>query len=480
MTRESYDFIVIGAGSGGIGLAAFANMAGFRTLLVDKSDRSIGGDCLNFGCVPSKALIHAARLAQAAREAGRFGLEVRGKADLAAVLADVRAKQDVIRAHENADFFRGQGLSVALGAARFAGPDAVEIDGRTYRGRRIVIATGSSPRPLEVPGADQPDIRTNETIFGLDALPERLLVVGGGPIGMELGQAFQMLGSQVVVVHRGPRILPKEPPWASEILRARMEEQGVRFLLSSQVKRFEGPRQAVVADESGAETSVSFDVALASIGRRLGLDGLALERAGIETDASGKLVLNRRLQTTNRRVFATGDVVGQHLFSHAAEMHTRLLINNFLSPVKKKLDTRHFSWVTFTDPEVATFGQSPAQLEERGAAFETLEFGFGDDDRAVTDGYRYGKLALQVGKANLLGRGQTLLGGTVVAPGAGEIAQELILATAQGLTIDALFEKIYPYPTASRVNQLAVVKRKERSLTPRLKPWLRLAFRLFG
>ncbi len=473
--NRNYDLIAIGAGSAGIGIAAFMAKAGFRALLIDKSEEAIGGDCLNFGCVPSKALIHAARQVQAGLDSEQFGISVSTpQADLSRVMDYVRECQTHVRHHESKEAFEEMGLYVALGKARFTGPNSVEVGDQEYTAKKIVIATGSSPRRLDAPGIEKVPCFTNETIFDLETLPKHLLVVGGGPIGCELGQAFAMLGSKVTIVQSSDRLLHKERPEVSEILQEQFAAQGIEVRLRTRLERFDDKGNAIVSI-GGKELTIECDAVLSSIGREIHLESLNLNEAGIET-RDGRIVLDDQMRTTNKNVLACGDIAGGLMFSHAAELHVRMVINNLLSPLRKKLDTSQFSWVTFTSPEVATFGRSADALEKEGVEFITLEHDFKSDDRAITDDYRYGKAYTYLTKPNLFG-GQKILGGTMIAPNAGELIQELILANSAGIKASAIFNKIYPYPTASRVNQMAMVNEQEKRLTPAMKKLFRFLYR---
>ncbi|PWJ58730.1 pyruvate/2-oxoglutarate dehydrogenase complex dihydrolipoamide dehydrogenase (E3) component [Dyadobacter jejuensis] len=477
--ENSFDMIVIGAGSGGLGVSLFMAKIGLKTLIVDESDAHIGGDCLNYGCVPSKALIHVSRLVSDARKSEDFGMSVSGQPDIAKVMQYVVDRQEVIRKHENADFLRQEGLEVVLGRARFHSSHSIIVNGTVYTGRKIVLATGSSPRALDVPGVDLVRVYDNESLFGLhDFQGRKLLVVGGGPIGVEIGQALLRLGVQVTLVHRGAQILPKEEPEIAAILHQKLEEEGMQILLNTQVHQFTAPNEALLVHGDRIRSKLDFDSVFASIGRTYELGSLDLEKVGIETE-KGKIKVNQYLQTTNKDIFTAGDIAGYLQFSHAAEQHTRLLLNNLFSPLKKKLSNDHMSWVTFTDPEIATFGLQKIDMDRKGLDYERLVMGFEDDDRAVVDSYRYGKLVLYISKGGLL-RKQKILGGSMIAPNAGELIQELILANTMGLDIDAIFNKIYPYPVASRVNQMIIVKQKEKILTPTINTFLRKWYRFLN
>lgn len=462
-TNRNYDLIVIGAGAGGLNVAGFMNQAGFRVLLVDKSDHSIGGDCLNSGCVPSKSLIHVARLFHSGRAASKFGPTFSGLANLSLVRDYVYGRQDQIRRHENATWFKEQGIEVVLGTAKFVDRHTIEVEGVSYQGQNFVIATGSYPRLLNIPGSDKIKFLTNENVFNLSELPAKLLVIGGGPIGLELGQAFQFLGSQVTIIQREKQLLPKEDPEIASILEQQLRSDGLRFYLGWEPSEFLSSSKVKIKDQSGQEEELSFDKALVAIGRIPNTKSLNLEAAGVTTGAKGEIVVNDHLRTTNRRIYALGDVIGGLLFTHAAELQAAVLLRNFFSPFKKKLNFDHFSWVTYTSPEIATFGLSLSELQRRQISFETLVNDFSDDDRAIinkSSGQSKLKLYVSAGR---------IVGGTMVAPNAGELVQELLLANSSNLPISAIWNKVYPYPAASRINKSALKPLFIRRLTPWVK-----------
>lgn len=478
MQQKKYDIIIIGCGSGGLSIGLFMAMAGFKVLMVSKSDLSIGGDCLNDGCVPSKAFIHVARIAQQAKEAANFGLTLTGEIDIKKAINYVYERQELIREHENAGWLKKQGVDVALGAAHFTGKNEIEVGGEKYTGKKIVIATGSSPRKLRTLGVEKVLYYDNENIFHLDALPARLLVVGGGPIGIEIAQTMSRLGSKVTVIHKGDSILEHDDKAITGILLDRLEKEGIEILLNAEIDQFLTANEVTISLKNRGKKNIQFDAVFAGVGRQLNIEGLQLKNASIEVKEN-KIVTNKYLQTTNKNVFVCGDVAGDLQFSHAAEAHARLLLNNFFSPFKKKLNNDAMSWVTFTDPEIASFGLSEKQLEERNIKYEKLVQDFKDDDRAVTDNYQYGKAILLISKKGFLKK-QKLLGGSMIAPGAGELIQELILATSAGISIDKLFNKIYPYPTAARINQAAIVQYKSKDLTPFIKTVLQKLYKIFN
>ncbi len=482
MKKENiFDVIIIGAGSGGLNIASFMNSIGLAVLLIDRSDEHIGGDCLNTGCVPSKALIHVARMHKSAQEVTEFGVELSGAIDLKKVMAHVAGAQDVIREHESAEYFRSKGMSVVLGDASFVSRDTVKVGDSVYRGKKIVIATGSRPRTIAIPGTEEVErcgrLFTNENIFTLTTLPKKLLVIGAGPIGIELGQAFRNLGSEVSLISNDSRILPREDSALSTVLFERLTKDGVQFHFNKNTVRFEKGSLLVLEDATThEETTLAFDAVLVSIGRVLNTESLALDKAGIAVDERGKIKVDEYLRTTNKNILVCGDVAGQHQFTHAAELHAGVIIKNMLTPFfKKKLSTDALSWVTYTTPELATYGVSEAELKKRNTPFQVLESSFEDDDRAITDDARYGYAKMFVHTKT-----KQILGGTMIAPNAGELIQELIMATTSKLTTSALFNKIYPYPTAGRINKRLVANNERSRLTPLVKRLMRLLYSLNG
>jgi pyruvate/2-oxoglutarate dehydrogenase complex dihydrolipoamide dehydrogenase (E3) component len=475
--EHEYDIIVVGAGSGGLGVSLFMAKTGLKALLVDKTDKDIGGDCLNYGCIPSKALIHVSRLLHRAKEAANFGLQISGTADLLKATEYVKSKQGIIRKHENADFLRRQGIDVVLGRASFHDNHSIKVNDTVYNAKKIVLASGSRPAALKTPGIEKVKQYNNESIFDIADLPKQLLVVGGGPIGLEMGQAMRRLGSEVTILDQTSNILSHEDSEITDILIEQLKGEGIRFILEAELTGFISSTEAVIKNKNGI-IHQQFDAVFVAIGRAFELAPLQLDRAGIRVE-NDRIVVNKYLQTTNQHVFVCGDIAGSLQFSHAAEQHARLLLNNLFSPFKKKLDNSHMSWVTFSDPEVATFGLQESALKKDKASYERLVLDFSDDDRAVVDDHRYGKLILFLSKGSFLNPPK-ILGGSMVAPAAGELIQELILANAEGLSINSIFNKIYPYPVASRVNQMLIVRHKEKQLTEPVKKLLRFAYKLFN
>ncbi len=478
MEEKIYDIIVIGCGSGGLSVGLFMGKAGFKVLMIEKTDEHIGGECLNDGCVPSKALIHVARIAHHAQVAGNFGVALTGKIDIQKAIQYVYDKQNVIRVHENAAWLRDQGVDVALGEAHFTSNNEIEVNGKRFRGKKIVIATGSKPVKLKAPGVEKVKYYDNENIFHINQLPERLLMVGSGPIGIEISQAMARLGSKVTVVSMGDKILEHDDETVTKILLQKLQQEGIEFYFNASIDSFTSANEAIIKLKDGSTKGVQLDAVFVGIGRILDLEPLQLHNAGIHVK-DHKIEVDDYLRTTNKNVYVCGDIAGSLLFSHEAEFQARILLNNFFSPLNKKLNNDHISWVTFTDPEVATFGLNEPQLKERGVRYKRLEEDFKEDDRAVVDNYQYGKLVLFISQGGLLHK-EKILGGTMVAPNAGELIQELVLANTYSLSINDIFNKIYSYPVATRINQKAIVQYKQQSLTEGLKKLLRFAYKIFS
>lgn len=467
---ESFDIIIIGAGSGGLNVAGFMNRIGLRVLLVDKKEENFGGDCLNYGCIPSKALIHVAREVYACKNAEKFGISIQGSLDIKKVMTYIKEKQAIIRAHENSEHFRSIGMTVVLGTATFNGPNCIMVNDREYRSKKIILATGSRPRKLELDGIEHTKVYTNETVFDMEILPQRFVFIGGGPISIELGQAFAMLGSKVTIIHTGKYLLEKEDPDVGAFMEKELTSMGIELILNTKLLKFEQGEnggELVVVNESG-EKRVGADALFAGIGRVLNIENLELGRADIQlTPDSKRIMVDEYLRTTNHNVYTVGDVAGGLMFTHAAELHASTVISNFFKPFRKKINTDSFGWVTYTTPEVATFGLGAEVLKKRQIQYEEVYSSLAEDDRAIVDGSQ-GFIKLFVDSNG------KLLGGTLIAPQAGEIVGELLLAKSKGLTMADLFNRVAPYPTAARIIRKAAGLYQSKKLTSRAKRLLKL------
>lgn len=444
------DLCIIGAGSGGLSVAAGAAQMGAKVVLVEKS--KMGGDCLNTGCVPSKALLAAAHAAQNARTVQRFGLDVgRVSVDGAKVFAHVQGVISAIAPHDSVDRFEDLGVTVILGEGRFVGPDRVEAGGHTIRAKKFVIATGSSAFVPPIDGLDANTLLTNENVFDLTEIPAHLIVIGGGPIGCELAQAFRRLGAEVTLLELF-NILPKDDPELVQVVRARLLADGVVIHEGVKVVRaqdLDGVPEIVCEDQDGRTHVVSGSHILVAVGRRANVLGLGLEHAGVDFSPQG-IEVDRRLRTSNKSIFAIGDVIGGLQFTHVAGYHAGIVIRNalFKWPATVKLD--HVPWVTYTDPELAQAGLTEAQArKEFGDGVKVLKATFAENDRARAEAATDGLIkVITTAKGKILGVG-------LVGAHAGELIQTWVLALEQGLKIGALASTIAPYPSLGEISKRA-------------------------
>jgi pyruvate/2-oxoglutarate dehydrogenase complex dihydrolipoamide dehydrogenase (E3) component len=441
------DLCVIGAGSGGLSVAAGAAQMGASVVLIERA--KMGGDCLNYGCVPSKSLIAAGAAAQTAREAARFGIGVEGpRVDGAAVFARVRSVIAAIAPNDSAERFEGLGVRVIRAHARFTGPDRVQAGEAEVRARRFVVATGSGPAVPPIPGLDQVPYLTNETIFDLDAIPEHLIVLGGGPIGIELAQAFRRLGAKVSVVEMAA-ILGRDDPELADAIRRRLAREGVAIRENARAESVARTETGVAVALSGSEPSrVEGTHVLVAVGRRPHVKDLGLDLAGVAVEPKG-IVVDARLRTTNPRVFAIGDAAGGLQFTHVANFHAGIAIRNILFRWPARADRAPIPRVTFTDPELAQVGLTEAEARAQHLNFRILRWPMHDNDRAQAEGETEGLI-----KVVATPRGK-VLGAGIAAAHAGELIQPWTLAIAQGLGLGALANVVAPYPTLGEVAKRA-------------------------
>ncbi len=463
-----YNLVVIGGGTAGLVSAMGAAGLGARVALIER--HLLGGDCLNYGCVPSKALIRAARAVFDARAVASFGGSAPGpiSVDFAAVMERMRRLRAGIAEHDSARRFRESGVEVFLGDAKFVSPEEVEVRGARLRFTRAVIATGARARALPIPGLAEAGFLTNESIFSLTALPRRLAVIGAGPIGCELAQAFMRFGSEVTLLGLDPRVLPREDPDAAAVLRAQLVAEGISLGLGANITSVEGGPEGkkISFDRGRGQEEITADAILVAVGRTPNVEGLGLEAAGVAFDGSG-VTVDDRLRTTNRRVYAAGDICTPYQFTHAADAMARVVLQNTLFMGRKKASSLVIPWSTYCDPEIAHVGLYEQEAKQRGLAVETFTVALGENDRAVLDGETKGFARLHVDE-----RSGRILGATVVARHAGEMVGEVCLAMTEGLSAGSLSKTIHPYPT-----QAEVWKRLgDAHARTRLKPWIKRLF----
>jgi pyruvate/2-oxoglutarate dehydrogenase complex dihydrolipoamide dehydrogenase (E3) component len=442
------DICVIGAGSAGLSVAAGAAQLGAETVLIEA--RKMGGDCLNYGCVPSKALLAAAQAAEAQRHAGRFGVQAQEPAiDFRAVHDHIHGVIAAIEPHDSEERFAGLGVRVLRAAARFTGPEEVAAGDARVRARRFIIATGSSPLVPPLPGLDRTPYLTNETVFELTERPRHLLIVGGGPIGAELAQAFRRLGAAVSVVEMAT-LLPKDDPELVQVVRQRLQGEGVALHERTRVSAVESTAEgvALLTENDGNRARIDGSHLLIAAGRRPNIAGLELAAAGVAHSDAG-ITVDSHLRTTNRRVYAIGDAVGGLQFTHVASYHAGIVIRHALFRLPARVDNRWVPWVTYCDPELAQIGLTEAAARAAGQDAHVLRWPFADNDRAQTERTTAGLV-----KAVVTPRGR-ILGVSIVGPHAGELIQAWQLAMANGLKIGALATMVAPYPTLGETSKRA-------------------------
>ncbi len=459
-----YNLVAVGGGTAGLVCAAGAAILGGRAALIERN--LLGGDCLVTGCVPSKALIRSARAASDVTRAGEWGVRVgAAEVDFAAVMERVRELRAVIAHHDSAKRFRDLGVDVYFGDARFTGRDRVEVGGQTLRFARGVVATGGRALIPPIPGLAEAGYLTHETVFNLTERPDRLLMIGGGPIGIELAQSFARLGSRVILVEMMPRFLGQEDPDAVNVLRASLERDGVDIRLATQVARVDGPRVTLQSD-AGEET-VDADAILVGAGRAPNVEGLGLEAAGVEFTNDG-VTVDDKLRTSNKKIYAAGDVALRFKFTHTAEAAARIILQNALFPGRAKLSALTVPWCTYTSPEIAHVGMYEQDARERGIDMDTFRVDFKDLDRAIVDGETEGFVKLHVKRGS-----DKIVGGTIVAEHAGEMIGEITLAIVAGIGLRTLSSVIHPYPTQAEAIRKAADEWRRAKLTPTVAGLLR-------
>jgi pyruvate/2-oxoglutarate dehydrogenase complex dihydrolipoamide dehydrogenase (E3) component len=463
-----YNLVVVGGGTAGLVSAAAAAGLGARVALVER--HLLGGDCLNVGCVPSKTLIRSARAAANVHDASRFGIDVpeNVEVDFAAVMERVRRVRAGISPHDSARRFRDEyDIDVFLGGGTFTSPDTLQVEGVDLRFERAVIATGARAAVPSIPGLADAGFLTNETIFNLTERPRRLAILGGGPIGCELAQAFARLGSEVSIIETGAHFLPREDADAAAVLRDSLERDGVDVRLRTSLTRvdsFEG-RRRLHLETGGREQTLETDAILVAVGRAPNVDGLGLEAANVRYSRKG-VEVDDRLRTSNRRIFAAGDVCSSYKFTHAADAMARIVIRNafFGMTGRKRVSALTIPWCTYTDPEIAHVGMYERDAEAAGVEIRTFTVPMSDVDRAIAEGDEAGFVRIHVKKGS-----DTIVGATIVGSHAGEMISEITTAMAGRVGLGAMASVIHPYPTRAEAIRKAGDAYNRTRLTPGLK-----------
>jgi len=461
-----YNLVVIGAGTAGLVTAAGAAGLGAKVALVER--HLLGGDCLNVGCVPSKCIIRSSRVYADIKDAREFGLRIPGGAevDFPAVMERMRRLRARISFHDSAKRLQKLGVDVFLGEGRFAGPGTVEVGGKSLRYKRAVIATGTRPVHPAIPGLAEAGFLTNETVFSLTERPRRLAVIGGGPIGCELAQAFRRLGCEIILLHSASHILNREDSDAAEILQQSFIRDGIRLILDCKTKRVEkkNGEKVIHFECQGNEEGVAVDEILLGVGRAPNVEDLNLESVGVKYDKREGVAVNDRMQTTNSSIYAAGDICLKYKFTHTADATARIVIQNALFVGRKKQSALTIPWCTYTDPEIAHVGMYERDAREKGIAVDTFMRPLNEVDRAIADGEEEGFVKIHVRKGT-----DEILGATIVARHAGEMISEVTLAIVGNLGLKTLGNAIHTYPTqAEAIKQVADAYNRTR-LTPLVK-----------
>lgn len=473
---ECYNLVVIGAGTAGLVTAAGAAGLGAKVALIEK--HLLGGDCLNVGCVPSKAIIRSSRVVADIREAQKYGVTAPCdiEVDFTAVMERMRCLRAGISRHDSLQRFQDElGVDVYLGKGCFIEPNKIEVAGKILCFHKVVLATGARAVRPRIEGLEEAGYLTNETVFSLTERPKRLAVMGGGPIGCELSQAFCRLGCEVILFHKYSHLLNREDEDAAEILQNKMVDEGIRLVLNCVPEKVskKGAEKVVHFEAEGRKKTVTVDEILVGTGRAPNVEGLNLELAGVKYDNRSGVTVNDFLQTTSPDVYAAGDICLKHKFTHTADAAARIVIQNALFKGHKRVSTLTVPWCTYTDPEIAHVGMYEREALDRGIPVETFKKLLNEVDRAVLDGEDEGFVKVHVRKG-----GDEILGATIVARHAGEMINEITLAMVSGLGLGTISGVIHPYPTqAEAIKQVADAYNRTR-LIPFVKKLFAKAFSL--
>ena len=477
MATYDFDIGIIGGGSAGLTIAAGASQLGAKTLLIEK-EKELGGDCLHFGCVPSKTLIKTAKVYHQMKNAKAYGLpEADVKPiDFAKIVGRIRNVIGTIQKHDSAERFCGLGARVEIGTPAFVDEHSVSLDGIPYTAKTWVIATGSSPVIPPIPGLDKTSAMTNRDIFTLDRLPKSMIIIGGGPIGIEMGQAFNRLGTTVTVVEMGDTILPKEDKDMAEMVMGVLQAEGVRFRLKASILRVVkiGAEHEVMIKTGDTTEALCAEAILVAAGREANLKGLGLEGIGVEFDGRG-LKLDERLRTTQKHIYGAGDVTGGYQFTHAAGYEGGVVVTNAVFHLPRKVDYTYLPWCTYTDPELASIGMNEKAAQDAGIKYGVWVEDFHDNDRGLAEGEATGKIKM------LLDEKEKPVGVQILGPRAGDLLGEWVAVFNGKTALSTLASAVHPYPTLGEINKkVAGTFLSTKIFSEPVKKGLKLFFNLRG
>jgi len=450
MATYDYDIGIIGGGAAGLTVASGAAQLGAKTLLVEK-EAVLGGDCLHFGCVPSKTLIKTAAVYHQMKHAARFGLPPVDvpTVDFKAVAGRIQSVISIIQKHDSEERFCGLGARVEFGDPQFADEHAIRLNGKTHSAKNWVIATGSSPSLPPIKGLDRTPFVTNREIFSLDHLPESMIILGGGPIGTEMSQAFCRLGTKVTVVNRGNQILGKEDKDMAAAVLEVLKAEGVVFHLESSieaVKDLGNRKEVIIKDKTGRISRLEAEMILVALGRAANVKGLGLESIGVEIDSRG-IVVDNRLRTSQKHIFAAGDVNGGYQFTHAAGYEGGIVVSNAIFRLPRKADYTYLPWCTYTQPELASIGMNEKAAKAVGIEYSVWTEAFNNNDRSLAEGEPVGKVKM------LLDKKEKPIGIQILGPHAGDLISEWVAILNGRVKLSTLAGAIHPYPTIGEINK---------------------------
>ncbi len=472
---RKFDMNAVVIGGGSAGLVASLIIAGARAKVALVEQERMGGDCLYTGCVPSKSLLRSGYVKRLIDNAERFGLkQASAEVDFPAVMERIRGVIRRIEPHDSPERFTSLGVECVAGRAFIESPHVVRVGERRITTRSIILATGARPLAPPIPGLEEVDYLTSDSVWNLESLPRRLLVAGGGPIGCELAQAFSSLGSQVTQVEMAPRILMREDPEVSELLSERLRSQGVQLLTGHRVARFGRNEEGdyLEAEHEGETVRIPFDRVLLALGRKPNVEGFGLEELELPLTTGGAVEVNSRLQTSFPNIYACGDVAGPYQFTHMASHQAFFAAMNALAGAWRKANYKAVPWATFTDPEIARVGLSEAEAKEQGIEYEVTRYPLELHDRALTDGGNEGfvKVLTPPGK-------DRILGATIVGSHAGELIGEFVLAMTHGMGLGKIAAATHIYPTMLEANKFAANVWRREHMPQKVFPWLERYFR---